>query len=116
MEQKHWEDNEIKQMVELEKTMTHAQVAKEMGRTKDSVRHKLKWLKEQGIAVPTTIKAVKKEEVRQAKEKVKEAKPLRKKEQTGYVSYPPLEWCGECHAPVSNWRDHAFRMGCKKPA
>lgn len=35
------------------------------------------------------------------------------------VSYPPLEYCMNCHSPVSSWVDHESRMshmGCKRPA
>jgi uncharacterized OB-fold protein len=33
-----------------------------------------------------------------------------------HVSYPPLEWCENCHSPVSNWSDHEARLGCTRPA
>jgi hypothetical protein len=114
MIQQIWSESEIERLLELHKDgLGPTAAAKELGRTKDSVHHKLKWLKRQGMVegiakVPKTIKAVKQEEER-------EIKPLRKKE-SRYVSYPPLEWCGECHSPVSSWADHSRRIGCKRPA
>lgn len=26
-----------------------------------------------------------------------------------------LEWCSQCHAPVSNWQEHFERMGHRRP-
>jgi hypothetical protein len=36
-----------------------------------------------------------------------------------HISFPPLEYCMNCHSPVSSWTDHENRMrhmGCKRPA
>jgi len=69
-----------------------------MGRTKDSVRHRLKWLKDKETPQeekksPVAAKSVKKKEAH----KEKEIRPTRTKEP--HVSYPPLEWCPTCHSP-----------------
>ena len=115
MVQKIWTDEETQQLLELSKTRSHSQVGLEMGRTKDSVRHRLKWLRDKENPqevkdTPVAVKAVKKKEARQ--EKV--IRTTRTKEP--HVSYPPLEWCPTCHSPVSNWSDHSARIGCKRPA
>jgi hypothetical protein len=39
-----------------------------------------------------------------------------RKASVSHVSYPPLEWCSQCHSPVSNWSDHSARIGCTRPA
>lgn len=117
MTQLKWTDKETERLLELKKTLNNSQVAKELARTKDSVRHRLAWLKdkklfESPIPSPVAIKVVK-EDVQQEKN----GKPLRKKEPSKHqVSYPPLEWCPTCHSPVSNWIDHRNRMGCVRPA
>ena len=116
MAQKLWSNEETQQVIELHKTLTLTQIGQEMGRSKDSVRHRLQWLKEQAIPkAPVTIRAVKEEEVRQQKEVIKEPKPLRKKEVTERV-YPQLEYCEVHHCLVSNWEDHRRRLsGCTRP-
>jgi len=109
-DQQIWTKEETDQVIALlAKGLGPTAISKELGRTKDSVRHRMRFIKAKSIPVPVAPQEIKKEAKRQ------EPKPLRKKEQTGYVTYPPLEWCGECHAPVSNWVDHGNRMGCKRP-
>jgi len=113
MTQKIWTDEETQQLLELSKTLSHSQVGLQMGRTKDSVRHRLKWLKDKETPQeekksPVAAKSVKKKEAH----KEKEIRPTRTKEP--HVSYPPLEWCPTCHSPVSNKEDHFRRMpSCK---
>ena len=106
-DQQAWTQDETNQLIALRsRGLGPTEIGRELKRTRDSVRHKIKFLKRNKITIPVAVKEVKKEEER----------PLRKKEQTGYVTYPLLEWCGQCHSPVSNWVDHHNRMGCKKPA
>ena len=115
-DQQKWTEEETKQVVaSLAKGLSPTAIGREINRSRDSVRHRIKWIKSHESLVPTAIGEVKKEEERQ----VKEPKPLRKKEKTGFVTYPPLEWCPNCHSAVSNWSDHVSRMahmGCKRPA
>ena len=103
-DQKIWTEEETGKLVVLSKSLTAAQIGSELGRTKDSVRHRLRWLKDQNRVLAPVVKA--KED--------QEGKALRKKEYT-HVSYPPLEWCPTCHSPVSNWSDHTSRLGCRRP-
>lgn len=111
MAQSKWTDTETERLLELKKTLSLSAIGKEMNRSKDSVRHKLKLLRPHGTSkVPMMIKEVKKEQ---------EAKPLRQKEPVSTRDYHPVEYCTNCCAPVSNWGEHILRMswfGCRRPA
>ncbi len=122
MVQHIWNHKDTEQLKLLEGTMTLNQIAEQLGRTKDSIRHKIKWLKGQRPG-PEPIK------VEQAKPKPiqrfippKEisAEPIKRESRAkGNISYPALEWCENCNSPVSNWSDHIARMrhmGCKRPS
>ena len=114
-DQQKWTEEETKQVVaSLAKGLSPTAIGREINRSRDSVRHRIKWIKSHESLVPTAIVEVKKEEERQTKE----PKPLKKKEKY-HVSLPPVEYCLNCHSPVSNWDEHLGRMsvfGCKRSA
>ena len=119
MSQQIWSDSETEQLIELiKKDIGPTAAGKELGRSADSVRHKMAWLKDKDSSlVAAKIPPAPKEEVK-APEPVVESKPLRKKE-TKHASYPQIEYCPVCHAPVSDWTAHINRLGwygCKMPA
>lgn len=117
MEQLKWSDSEIEKLIAFRKQgLGPSAIAKELNRTKDSVRHKIRWMKEQQVSSAPVQRpvAIKKAPVQ---EPAKEEKPLRKKEPKP-VLHGSVEYCMNCHAAVSNWDQHLERMdrfGCKRP-
>jgi len=115
----HKETEALKKYMNDYPPISSTQIAEEMGRSVDSVRHKIKWMRKQDGDVPVkkvipTKKTVAKPVVTKAEKPTPEPKTAR----TGkvpHISYPPLEWCPTCHSPVSNWDDHRRRMGCERP-
>lgn len=109
MSQTIWSESEVEQLVELaKKGLGPVAASKELGRTKDSVRHKMKWLRDQGkvSASPVAVKKASKEET-----------PVVKKYKQ--VVQSQIEYCMNCKSPVSSWDDHLARMsrfGCKRNA
>jgi biotin operon repressor len=116
----HKETEKLKKYMNDYPPISSTQIAEEMGRSVDSVRHKIKWMRKQDEDVPVkkaipTKKTVAKPVVTKAETPTPESKTAR----TGkvpHISYPPLEWCPTCHSPVSNWEDHRRRLGCVRPA
>jgi len=105
-------------------TISASEIGKRLGRTKDSVKAQLhRW------KLPTYVvvyeKKVKPEEVVPTPVEPPKAVPvpLRKvdkpalRQKAPSREWPPLEYCPECHAPVSNWTEHHARMPeCRKRA
>ena len=120
MTQTIWTESETQKLIELRNNGAgSSSIAEELGRTKDSVRYRMRWLDAQGKEKPLTKEKLLSMRPTRTENSPQdnEAKPLRKKENY-HVSYPPLEWCPTCHSPVSNWTDHASRMshmGCQRP-
>ena len=125
MQQKIWshkENETLKSLINAVPPIPTTKIAEDMGRSVDSVRHKIKWMRKQDGEIPVKVKkvvpakkAVAKPVVKKAVNPVARPKALRQ-ENESYVSYPPLEWCPTCHSPVSNWEDHRRRLGCVRPA
>ena len=126
MQQKIWTHKETEALKELLNTVPPtptSKIAAALGRTSDSVRHKVKWMRThpetEYVEKPVPVKKVAKKPV--VKKAVKAATPPKtvKKGNGPHISYAPLEWCPVCRAAVSNWTDHINRMGwygCKMPA
>ena len=122
MSQKIWSHKEteaLKKYMNDYPPISSTQIAEEMGRSVDSVRHKIKWMRKQDGEV-TVKKAIpaKKTVSKPVVTKAETPSPEPKTARIGkvpHISYPPLEWCPTCHCPVSSWSDHTRRIGCERP-
>lgn len=120
-QEQKWTPEETKKLVKLAGKMSGPQIAKILKRTRDSVKGKIERMglpKFDRSAKPIVIAPVPPPEppkpvaVPQLRQPIK---PLRQKAPSR--EYAPLEYCPECHAPVSNWSDHLIRMPeCRKRA
>jgi hypothetical protein len=120
--QKNWshkETEKLKKYMNDYPPISSTQIAEEMERSVDSVRHKIKWMRKQDGEVPVKkVLSTKKTVAKPVVTKAEPPAPEPKTDRTGkvpHISYPPLEWCPTCHSPVSSWDDHSRRMGCKRP-
>lgn len=103
--QKRWTASDIQTLVELRsKGLTPSAIGKEMGRSRDSVRNKIKSMQLKGNV---DASAVPKETVVPVKKNM------------AIESHSMIDYCPNCHSPVSNWPDHLARMavvmGCRRP-
>ena len=117
-----WTDGELTILKQMAGKYSAPQIAEKLGRGRDGVLKKIKRL---GLPVydqnsaPSArgiVKCVRSAKDARSKRKVSDNAPVVRRPAVTHVSYPPLEWCPTCHAPVSNWTDHEYRMGCKRPA
>jgi hypothetical protein len=125
----HWSDMELNQLKELAGHFPAAHISEQIGRGLHGV---LKKIRELGLksyssnphkprpvasrvpsAVPDWAKTT-------PSKIVAPLKPTNvRKASVRHISYPPLEWCENCHGVVSSWSDHESQMshmGCKRPA
>ena len=125
-----WSDFELNQLKELAGQFSAVHISAQIGRSVEGVRKQIKKLRlksfvstppkphpvrpHKPVTEPKEVKAVQPKPIHP----VALRKPLvvRESRVSNNVSYPPLEWCSQCHAPVSNRRDHQNRMGCKMDA
>jgi hypothetical protein len=121
-----WSDAELFILREKAGKVSAAEIGKEVGRGTEGVKKMIGKLGLQGygpVAKPRTPATPK--PPREAK--IKEPKPpvLRKPLPVKKATFKrpkvlgTVEWCPNCHAPVSNWGAHLERMaymGCKRPA
>ena len=117
---------ELNQLKEMAGHFPASHIASQIGRGKDGVLKKIRELKLPGyVSLPpkprpvAQRKPVERKEYPQhvARPVVAPVKPVTlRKANVTHVSYPPLEWCSQCHSPVSSWSDHTSRIGCKRPA
>lgn len=114
-----WTEHEIARLKQLSGTMSSSEIGKILGRTKDAVKaQRNRW------GLPSFIPAyARASEVVQAAPEPPKTSPVALRQ----APKPPLrqkavriegtvEYCPECHAPVSNWDDHFYRSGHKKRA
>lgn len=125
-----WSEAELNRIRELSGNFSSVYIGEQIGRSADSIRNKIKKL-----GLPSFISAPPKPKMRPlvyGKPKDESVKvktyvepreglrqPLEAKSRRQPVSYAPLEWCQNCHAPVSSWSEHVSRMshmGCQRPA
>lgn len=124
-----WTDMEITQLKELAGQFSASYISSQIGRSTEGVRKQIKklGLKSFVSAPPKPRPAASRkpssvpEWARTGeREPVAPTKPTAvRKANVSHVSYPPLEWCDNCHSPVSSWSDHCSRMahmGCTRPA
>lgn len=115
-----WTDEQIAQLKKLSKTVSAPEIARMIGKTRDAVKNKIERLglpKFDPYAEPETEPIVVAPEPVQASSRTIPAysgPPLRKKEVRGAIG--TIEWCGQCGSPVSNWTEHADRLGHRRPA
>lgn len=120
IEQK-WTEEEVKQLRKLAKTMPTPEIAIIMGRSRDSVKNKMdrawipRFIPPKAIETPAEMPEVVIEPVVVASvpEIKEDPKPVLHKPVVR--DYSVIEWCPECHSPVSNWTDHQQRLGHKRP-
>lgn len=119
-----WTEHEIAKLRQLSGTMSSAEIGKILGRTKDAVKsQRNRWglpsyvrvygtptetVEAAPVSLPVAPKAVP-----VVLRKVS-GPPLRQKAPSR--EWPPLEYCPECGAPVSNWEEHHQRMGHRRQA
>lgn len=117
-----WSDFELNQLKELAGQFSAVHISALIGRSVEGVRKQIRKLglksfqntppkpRPRAAGKPVERKDTPKPVLSPIKPTV-----LRKANVT-HVSYPPLEWCSQCHSPVSNRIDHQNRMGCKMDA
>jgi hypothetical protein len=121
-----WSDTEISQLRGLAGKFPAPYISTQIGRGYDAVSKMIRKLGLPHYVQPSskprpaasgkataTPKSIKRVERKPAAPR--EPVAVRKSKIT-HISYPPLEWCPTCHAPVSNWDDHRRRIGCQRPA
>jgi len=109
-----WTEEESERLRGLAGRVTAARAAELLGRTAFAVRGKAVRM---GIPFKREPRPkrepVKREIARQAAPSaIAACRPARVRGKRMEVSR--LEWCGECHAPVSNWQQHYERMGHRR--
>jgi len=117
---------EINQLKELAGHFSAVHISAQIGRSVEGVRKQIRKLGLKGfVSTPPKPRPVALREpvggMRPHKPVVSPTKPvtLRKASVQNNVSYPPLDYCMNCHSPVSDWQSHESRMshmGCKRPA
>ena len=125
---KLWTDSEVNQLKELAGQFSAVHISAQIGRSTEAVRKKIKKLGLKSfVAMPPKPRPVASRKPSSVpgwartgeSNAVAPMKPTTlRKASVSHVSYPPLEWCGNCHSPVSSWGDHCSRMshmGCKRP-
>jgi len=130
-----WTESELNTLRELAGKHPASYIGKQIGRSISAVQKQMRKYDMPGFvqvfpekAAPEPRKAPeRKEDPVEAPVRLKAytepknglRKPLEAKSRRQPASYPPLEWCPKCHAPVSSWPEHENRMGwngCKRPA
>ena len=112
MRQQQWTEEEIKILLAMEGKFGPSEIGKKLGRSRDSVRHKIISLKRSGDR-PARVSRTHKETISYPS--------METPKKT--VRYDPdkecsIVWCPNCKSPVSNWDDHLGRMsvfGCRRP-
>lgn len=127
-----WSDFELNQLKELAGHFPAPYISSQIGRSTEGVR---KMIKKQGLKAyqntpPKPRPVAARKPVGETKElKTVQPKPktpvapikpktLRESTVKNSVSFPPLDYCMNCHSPVSDWHGHEARMqhmGCKRP-
>ena len=121
-----WSDMELNQLKELAGHFSAVHISAQIGRSVEGVRKQIKKLGLKGfVSTPPKPRPIASRKPSTVPGWAKTAtstpvapiKPTAvRKASVQHVSYPPLEWCGQCHSPVSNRRDHQNRTGCKMDA
>lgn len=121
-----WSDMEITQLRELAGHFSAPYISAQIGRSVEGVRKQIRKLglkSFQNAPPKPRPRAAGKPVERQDTPKpvLSPIKPvtLRKASVKNNVSFPPLDYCMNCHSPVSDWQSHESRMshmGCKRPA
>ena len=122
-----WSDFELNQLKDLAGHFPASQISEKIeGRSVEGVRKMIKKLGLKSfVTTPPKPRPVasRKPSVRKVTPKpvVAPIKPVtvRKASVRNNVSFPPLDYCMNCHSPVSDWQSHESRMshmGCKRPA
>ena len=119
MHQNKWTQEETDLLKKLSEVLSARDIGRKLGRTRDSVRHKIAQLHIPGFKpVYETIETVKQEQNRQeGKGKTPLSErflPQMPKKKVRYATQ--LEWCPQCGAPVSDWTAHFERLGHRRPA
>jgi hypothetical protein len=114
-----WTEEESERLRGLAGRVTAARAAELLGRTAFAVRGKALRMgipfKREPRPKRESVerRLVKREIARQAAPSATAAcRPARVRDRRMEVSR--VEWCGECHAPVSNWQQHYERMGHRR--
>ena len=108
-EQRQWTQKEVDKLLALKDTLGPSAIGKELGRSRDSIRHKLRTM-----GVESLHKVYPPKPTRKIKEKPVEARQPKKKR---YIAEEcTIDWCRSCGSPVSDWVGHRERMGCRRTA
>ena len=121
-----WSDFVLNQLKELAGQFSASHISAQIGRSTEGVRKMTKklGLKSFVSTPPKPRPAARRTPVERQdtpKPFLSPTKPvtLRKASVKNNVSFPPLDYCMNCHSPVSDWHGHEARMshmGCKRPA
>jgi len=120
-----WSDMELNQLKELAGQFSAVYISAQIGRSVEGVRKQIKKLGLKSfVSTPPKPHPAASRTPPERKEKPKPVDPYHKplavrEARVKHISYPPLEYCMNCHSPVSSWQDHESRMGwngCKRPA
>jgi len=128
-----WTEEELTKLKELAGQFPAPHISAQIGRSAEGVRKQIKKLglksfvntppKPRPVRPHKTVGETKGVKAVQPKPKTPVApikpKMLRESTVKNSVSFPPLDYCMNCHSPVSDWHGHEARMshmGCKRPA
>ena len=121
-----WSDFELNQLKELAGQFSAVHISALIGRSVEGVREQIRklGLKSFVTTPPKPRPAARGTPVERQdtpKSVLSPIKPVtvRKASVKNSVSFPPLDYCMNCHSPVSDWQSHESRMshmGCKRPA
>jgi hypothetical protein len=125
-----WDDKEINLLKELAGKHPANYISEQVGRSLEGVRKQIRKLGLKAFVPGRSERPAEGKTSHKGKEgrgaapvRIKtyvESRPgLRQKEARTSVSYPPLDYCMNCKAPVSDWDAHVIRMGrfgCARPA
>lgn len=111
----NWNTEEIEKLKTLAGTMSSSKIGKLLGRTKDAVKNKIIFLDLPRFAITFEVhqkKAPAPKEPMMAlyKNHAAEARRLLPR----LMAPTKIEWCPECHSPVSNWAEHEERQGHRR--
>ena len=128
-----WSDFELNQLKELAGQFSAVHISAQIGRSVEGVRKQIRKLGLKSFVstppkphpAPVHRPVVEPKETKAIQPKPKppvapiKPKMLRESTVKNSVSFPPLDYCMNCHSPVSDWQSHESRMshmGCKRPA
>ncbi|MFP5277013.1 MAG: hypothetical protein ACLGPM_07850 [Acidobacteriota bacterium] len=113
--QRTWTAEDVSSLRNMEERLTIQEAAEALHRTPRGVRAKAEQL---GVKLRPKGRPKKDSPPRRCTpRKIGRTLARRRREPVAVArAVSRLEWCSQCHAPVSNWSQHFERMGHRRPA